>query len=492
MSTQFNQQTDSWFTNIAPMLQELPDTLFNSVVNHPLGKLEDRLNSIVHIRKALITGNCPDQNGLTWPDATVAQFLCKWFEESKLPKWCRGSEELVDKLILEILDNLKERNTIFFEKIKYCINKLSIFPNLKLFILNNCLLFLFNETLKEADIECLNKLTSKWEDNIKIWIEIEQVFGNLGLALGWDYDLSKGVFQSTGWKNMKKLSDLLKRTKEIQELIAGIGRLRMQEENEVNGSVGQLLEKMQRSTEEMQMAKTPLIPHEARGIERSNEIVRMLPSEAAMLRHNVLKRLWHIRRAERTLLTYRVEGTEWESKSVKNLEQNSSDKRIFRGPIIACLDTSGSMKGEPETVAKAVVLEAACVARKENRKFLLFSFSGPQECDCHELNFSLDGVNQLLNFLEMSFYGGTDVDLPFKYAVEQLNENEWQRADILLVSDGLFSISDTTMKIVNRAKSEMGLRVIGLLVNRSDNDEMRKICSYFSKFNEWNEVILLE
>ena len=287
------------------------------------------------------------------------------------------------------------------------------------------------------------------------------------------------------------MSDLLKRTVEIQELIARIGRLRTQEENEVNGSVGQLLEKMRRSTEEIQTAKTPLIPHEARGIERSNEIVRMLPTEAVMLRHPVLKRLWHIKRTEQALLTYRVEGTEWESQSVEKLEETSSEKQMIRGPIIACLDTSGSMEGEPETVAKAVVLEAARVAYKENRKFLLFSFSGAEQCKYHELSFTFDGIKNLLKFLGMSFYGGTDVALPFRYAVEQLSKNEWQRADILLVSDGLFTVNDTTIQIVEQAKSKMGLRVVGLLVNHNQNDEMKKICSPLHKFNQWNEVIVL-
>jgi len=37
-------------------------------------------------------------------------------------------------------------------------------------------------------------------------------------------------------------------------------------------------------------------------------ISRMLPSELVFLGHPQLKMLWHARRAEKALLTYRVEG----------------------------------------------------------------------------------------------------------------------------------------------------------------------------------------
>ncbi len=40
---------------------------------------------------------------------------------------------------------------------------------------------------------------------------------------------------------------------------------------------------------------------------------------------------------------------------------------FLQGPIIVCLDTSGSMQGPPETVAKALVLETMRGAHRQNR-----------------------------------------------------------------------------------------------------------------------------
>ena len=40
---------------------------------------------------------------------------------------------------------------------------------------------------------------------------------------------------------------------------------------------------------------------------------------------------------------------------------------LQRGPMLVCVDTSGSMRGAPENIAKAVVLEVLRVAQREQR-----------------------------------------------------------------------------------------------------------------------------
>jgi uncharacterized protein with von Willebrand factor type A (vWA) domain len=44
------------------------------------------------------------------------------------------------------------------------------------------------------------------------------------------------------------------------------------------------------------------------------------------------------------------------------------------GPIIVCLDTSGSMVGAREVVAKAVVLECMRGAHNQGRQLLAYAF----------------------------------------------------------------------------------------------------------------------
>ena len=86
----------------------------------------------------------------------------------------------------------------------------------------------------------------------------------------------------------------------------------------------------------------------------------------------MLKYLWHARRIEHALLTYRVQGVmaervSSESDVMTDFERPKPQPKAERGPIIVCLDTSGSMQGAPEIVAKAIVLEALRVAHAEKR-----------------------------------------------------------------------------------------------------------------------------
>eukprot|EP00959_Pyramimonas_sp_CCMP1952_P391674 8207832-Pyramimonas_sp.AAC.2 len=61
------------------------------------------------------------------------------------------------------------------------------------------------------------------------------------------------------------------------------------------------------------------------------------------------------RYVERTLLTYERSG--WVEEKTRVLDRTEVRPSATRGPIIVCLDTSGSMMGARETVAKALVLE---------------------------------------------------------------------------------------------------------------------------------------
>ena len=50
-----------------------------------------------------------------------------------------------------------------------------------------------------------------------------------------------------------------------------------------------------------------------------------------------------------------------------------------RGPILLCVDTSGSMRGPREIVAKALALECMRAAREQERGCYVFAFAGPRE-----------------------------------------------------------------------------------------------------------------
>jgi len=114
------------------------------------------------------------------------------------------------------------------------------------------------------------------------------------------------------------------------------------------------------------------------------------------------------------LATYRVRGMQQEQFIADDAGGEARDaerpkEKQDRGPIIVCLDTSGSMRGAPETIAKAVALEAVRIASAEKRDCYLYAFSGTAQVAERDLTTKRDGIQPLLEFLGCSFHGGTDI-----------------------------------------------------------------------------------
>lgn len=84
--------------------------------------------------------------------------------------------------------------------------------------------------------------------------------------------------------------------------------------------------------------------------------------------------LHYARRLERTLLTYERVG--WTDTPAQTRTGTEVRPAAVSGPIILCLDTSGSMMGAREVVAKALALECMRQARTQKRACYLYSFSG--------------------------------------------------------------------------------------------------------------------
>jgi len=103
-----------------------------------------------------------------------------------------------------------------------------------------------------------------------------------------------------------------------------------------------------------------------------------------------------------------------------------------QGPMVICIDTSGSMNGMPETVAKAVALFLAARARDSRRPCYLINFS--TTIDTLDLSGEV-GMAALLRFLGMSFHGGTDVAPALEHALQIMEQDAYRNADLLVISD---------------------------------------------------------
>lgn len=329
-----------------------------------------------------------------------------------------------------------------------------------------------------------------WGARLRAWAAIEEVFGELGGMCGLGWDLSRTILRHTGWQDAKRLADLLKKLPQIKDVVRQLGRMQSTEKPDETPILERLFGPVRRAPAELRDIDTPAVPHDTRGVERSGDIARMLPSEAILFMRPALRLLWHAKRAERALATYRVRGVQQERLVADDTGTEARDaerqkKKHDRGPIIVCLDTSGSMQGAPETVAKAVTLEAVRIAIAEKRACFLYAFSGPSQVAEFDLSANHGSVQALLEFLGCSFYGGTDVDEPLNRAITRVQSDRWSRADAIIVSDGEFPIPNETVDAVAAATKSLGLRVHGLLIGSAHSPAMTSLCDPVHVFKDW-------
>jgi uncharacterized protein with von Willebrand factor type A (vWA) domain len=215
----------------------------------------------------------------------------------------------------------------------------------------------------------------------------------------------------------------------------------------------------------------------------------MLGSEALQIRHPVLHKLWRARLAESRLLTYDSEAILLERVPDADAPPRAADapqrERLERGPMIVCVDTSGSMRGAPEKIAKAVVLEAMRTAQHERRGCRLIAFGGPGEVVEATLDATRGGLDALLGFMGQAFDGGTDVQTPIERAVELVHRRGWSSADLLIVSDGEFGCTPATLGLVGAARRELGLRVQGVLVGDRETMGLLDLCDHILWMRDW-------
>ena len=59
-----------------------------------------------------------------------------------------------------------------------------------------------------------------------------------------------------------------------------------------------------------------------------------------------------------------------------------------------------------------------------------------------DLSKGSNSLAELLDFLQHSFHGGTDIDMPLKMSLDRIGNEEWRQADILIVTDGDLSYGE--------------------------------------------------
>ena len=189
---------------------------------------------------------------------------------------------------------------------------------------------------------------------------------------------------------------------------------------------------------------------ERSGVTIGNDIERLLPMELGLYTHPTTKNDFLRRFVEGQTMMYEQKGQEV----------------LGKGPIILCLDQSGSMRNL-DTQSKGFTLALMSIARRQRRDFCLILFSTRTQVFKYEKGKikSSDMVNLAQTFLS----GGTDFSLPLGKSLSMINESRFKQADVVFVTDGEDRLRDSFLEEFNKKKKEKAFNVLSFIIGSSTN-----------------------
>lgn len=440
----------------------LPLRVRSPGLTHSDGRVEARLAGLEALYRGLLAGELPGAG--PWPAPPLAAPLAAVMRELELPAFCRDDPELAETVLAgamfhtDFIVDYRDRGVPEAQAIAFAVEAFG------------------------AD----------WQERCGDMRALVEIFGDIGdLPKHVRWDLLRGLLRSEGWQEVVRIRRLLERLPELAQIIRSLGRARFSETPDPASRRTEVVDEPADARQpEQRSVRVPELPGETRGVCRSDRIARMLPAEAMLLGHPRLRLVWHARRAERSLLAYedddRLNEVHLRTARVhRPTERPAPDRRLEMGPLVVCVDTSGSMQGGAEAVAKAVVLEAMRTAHAQHRSCRVITFGGEGELVEMELSLDPEGLERLTRFLGQGYRGGTDICGPLAHCIDRIGEQRWHLADLLIASDGEFGATPDVVDRLDTAKRDLGLRVQGVLIGDRETIGFLEIADHIHWVCDW-------
>jgi uncharacterized protein with von Willebrand factor type A (vWA) domain len=444
------------------LLDALPRTLWLPAVINSVGHPAARLADLAVWREALQAGRLPGP-GTDFSDAAALHPLREAVGALGLPALVQRAPALAEQVLRTLLwhlDRLIDRPP--------------------------------SQPRSEAIDAMAAAFRAEWQRQKGDWEALFALIQGLGDLSALRWDELQGLLRARErheWREIERLQVLMQARPELAALIRRLGREQRSVEVPAHA---QPRDAGTQAKGGRKAVRTLLIgaPGELRGLAHGGRLEQMLPSEAQQLRHPVLRKLWRARRAEARLLHYdsQAELIDWRPDPHATLRERDAPpapEPLSRGPIIVALDTS--MRGTPEAIAKAIVLEALRTAAREHRACKLIAFGAAGEVQERDLGLSGGGLSALLDLIGQGFDGGTDVQAPIERAIDCVRSARWASADLLIASDGEFGCAPGTLAALDEARATLGLRVQGVLIGDRETLGLMNVADHIHWVRDWRD-----
>ncbi|MDY7989892.1 VWA domain-containing protein [Paenibacillus polymyxa] len=248
---------------------------------------------------------------------------------------------------------------------------------------------------------------------------------------GIQFGSGDGELKKVPLKDQLFLAEKLSHDKKLKEIAAWAGRMKL------------IANRKQRSKHMDATSRN--------GIRQGKDIEQLLPMELGSYASPISKMDFLRRYAEGQTLQYDTKGHE----------------KLGKGPIILCLDQSGSMKNQ-DTISKGFALALMSIARKQRRDFAWIPFSS-HASDPLIYERGKISVKDMIQLATVFLDGGTKFVAPLTKAAEVIKQSRFHQADIIFVTDGEAHVNDQFIDYWNELKKEKGFSVLSLLLGTESN-----------------------
>ena len=258
------------------------------------------------------------------------------------------------------------------------------------------------------------------ESWIKLLKKLKYMSNILRIKTGVLWDFRIGELSEDDISLLKRWIDFINDYKDIEIICESMGR-RVDIENAINNI--EFKDSYNYSNKKI-TSKDEIV-----GIYFSKDIENIVPEELSLLCDRDFEKLFKLKYIENRLMCFDKNSYIFDERETRKTQSGYIDGR---GPVIICIDTSGSMKGINEYIAKATMLKIVMQALSEDRNVYLINFS----VEIYSCKFSKNyGLNELIDFLKLSYHGGSDIYKALYEANRIMKTDDFKNADVLVLSD---------------------------------------------------------
>lgn len=175
------------------------------------------------------------------------------------------------------------------------------------------------------------------------------------------------------------------------------------------------------------------------------EIERLLPMELGLYSYDATKKDFLRRFAEGETMQY----------------EQKKREQLGKGPIVFCLDQSGSMK-LLDNQSKGFILALVSIAKKQKRDLCVVLFSTTLQQTTYAKG-KMTG-NELIRLATTYLGGGTDFMLALEGALKVIEQSLFKQADVIFVTDGEDEVNEEFLAKFHEKKTEKEFNVLTLIV----------------------------